>query len=191
MKFDVREYSKMLDDNRIHLIYSGPIWPDGVDGIAEMLLKRLELEEMPLCASQSVFSIFVEQVNNMLMYSADKEHRSTQEGKQVELSKGIFIVGLQDKTYFIQSGNLVTDLNAELLKKRIDHLNTMDKQELRQFYKQQIHAEDNNPSSKGAGIGLIEIARRASGPIEYKFEQHSDGLKYFTTYVTVKQEGSK
>jgi hypothetical protein len=191
MKFDVREYSKMLDENRIHLIYSGPIWSDGVDGIAEMLLKRLELDEIPLCASQSVFSIFVEQVNNMLMYSADKEHRSTQEGKSVELSKGIFIVGLQDRTYFIQSGNVVSDVNAELLKNRIDHLNKLDKNELRQYYKQQIHAIDDNPESKGAGIGLIEIARRASGPIEYKFENYKEGLQYFSTYVTVSREDKK
>jgi hypothetical protein len=187
MKFDVREYSKMLDENRIHLIYSGPIWPDGVDGIAEMLIKRLELDEIPLHASQSVFSIFVEQINNMLMYSADKEQRNSPEGGKIELSKGIFIVGLQDKTYFIQSGNVVSDSNAELLKKRIDYLNTLDKNELRQFYKQQMRSENDNPESKGAGLGLTEIARRASGPIEYKFEHHGEGLKYFTAYVTVKQ----
>jgi hypothetical protein len=173
MKFNIRKYSKELEDNNIHLIYNGPIWADGIDGISEMLLKRLELDDMPLSASQSVFSIFVEQANNMLMYSVDK--------------KGIFIVGLQDRMYFIQSGSVASDSGAEILKSRIDYLNSLNKNELREYYKQQMQASTENTHSKGAGLGLMEIARRAAGPIEYSFERHSDGLQYFSSYVTVKQ----
>jgi hypothetical protein len=46
----------MLSENNIHVIYSGPIWSSGIDGIAEMLIKRLEFDDMPFSASQSVFS---------------------------------------------------------------------------------------------------------------------------------------
>ena len=191
MKFNIREYSKMLADNNIHVIYSGPLWASGIDGIAEMLLKRLEFDDLSFNASQSVFSIFVEQINNMMMYSAEKDLKNDSEGNQLEISKGNFILGIQDTTYFVQSGNLVTDNNAKILKSRIDHLNALDKKELRQYHKQLLYAEDDNPQSKGAGIGLIEIARRASDTITYEFEPHSDGLQYFTMYITIRQGGKK
>jgi len=191
MKFNIRQYGKMLDSNHIKVIYSGPVWASGIDGMAEMLLKRLEFDDIPLNASQSVFSIFVEQMNNMMMYSADKEHRTNSEGNPLEISKGIFILGVQDTEYFIQCGNVVTNYSAEILKTRIDYLNTLDKKGLRQYYKQQMHAENTNLESKGAGVGLIEIARRASAPIDYEFEPYGDGLQYFTIYITVKQGGKQ
>jgi len=191
MKFDARRYEKMLADNNIQVIYSGPIWSSGIDGMAEMLLKRLEFDDMPLSASQSIFSIFVEQINNMMMYSADRGCKTDPSGKHLDIAKGIVILGVQDATYFIQCGNVVIDQNAAILKTRIDYLNTLDKKELRQYHKQQLNAENNNPESQGAGIGLIEIARRTSDPILYEFEPLGDGLQYFSMYITVKQGGKE
>jgi len=187
MKFNVREYHKMLAENHIDVIYSGPIWASGIDGMAEMLLRRLEYDDIPMTASQSVFSVFIEQMNNILMYSAEKEQHTCANGKQVETSRGMYILGIKNSAYFIQTGNAVTHKSAEILKQRIDHLNTMDKKELRQYYKQQMKAENNNPESRGAGIGLIEVARRATGQIEYKFEPIDNDLQYFSMYITIKQ----
>jgi hypothetical protein len=188
MMIDARQYSKLLEDNNIRMVYSGPIWANGIDGMAEMLSKRMEFDEMPLSASRSVFSIFVEQINNMMMYSAEKEEKHTHEGATLEVSKGIFIMGVQDDCYFVESGNKVTDKSAEILKNRLDYINTLDKKQLRQYYKEQMYADENS-ESRGAGIGLIEIARRASGPIEYDFEPCGEGLQYFTMFATVRQEG--
>jgi hypothetical protein len=191
MRANVRQYDKMLEGSNVQVIYSGPLWANGIDGIAEMLLKRLELDDMPLSASQSVFSIFVEQINNMMMHSAEKEQINSPQGDPLEISRGIFLLGVENNAYFVQSGNVVTDSNAEILKSRIDYVNSFDKKDLRQYYKQQMNAGNDNLESKGAGIGLIEIARRASGPIEYEFEPYSKGLQYFTMYATVRQEGKK
>jgi hypothetical protein len=179
----------MLAENDIGIIYSGPIWAGGIDGMAEMLLKRLEYDDISLNVSQSVFSTFVEQMNNMLMYSAENEKRhDTREGRKKK-SRGIYIIGIKNSEYFIQTGNVVTDRISEILKERIDYLNTLDKKEMRQYYKELLKAEDDNPESKGAGIGLIEIARRTSSPIEYSFEPLADGLQYFTMYITINQKG--
>jgi hypothetical protein len=187
MKFNVRQYGKTLEENNIRVVYSGPRWANGIEDMAEIMLKRLEFDEMPLSSSQAVFSIFVEQINNMMMYSADKEQKNDPEGQPQELARGIFVLGVQDNAYFVQSGNMVTDSSAEILKSRIDYLNTLDKKDLRQYYRQQLKADNENPESRGAGIGLTEIARRASGSIEYEFEPCGEWLQYFSMYVTVRQ----
>lgn len=192
MKLNAREYGRMLSDHHIHIVYNGPIWAKGIDGIAEMMLKRLELDDMPYSASQGAFSVFVEQINNMMMYSAEKDQRSDADGNLWEVPKGIFILGVRDNAYFVCTGNVLTDKNAATLEQRIDYLNTLDKKELRKYYKQQLHAENDNEESKGAGVGLIEIARRASEPIVYELEPLGDGLQYFTMYITISQvQGGK
>ena len=191
MLFNIRQYKELLEDNHIIAIYSGYIWASGVNALAEMLLNRLEFDDMPFSTSQSIFSIFIEQINNMMMYSADKESKTDPSGKSFEISKGIIVLGVEGTAYFVQCGNVITDKNAKILKARIDYLNTLDKKELRQYYKQQLNADNDNPESKGAGIGLIEIARRASDSIVYELEPLGDGLNYFTIHVTVKQGGKE
>ncbi|MCL2284658.1 MAG: SiaB family protein kinase [Fibromonadales bacterium] len=191
MSLNILQYSKMLQKNNIEVIYSGPILASSIDSMAEMLLKRLEKEDIPLNASQSVFSVFVEQMNNMFMYSAEKIYQANSDGVLEKASRGIYILGVQDGEYFIQTGNAVTANSAAILKTRIDHLNTLDKKELRKYYKQRMMADNDNPESRGAGIGLIEIARRASSPIEYDFEPLENDLQYFTMHVTIKQRGKE
>ena len=185
MKPDILRYSKMLEDNHVYIVYSGPMWTEKLEAFAEMLQKWLDLEDISSSTSQSIFSVFIEQMNNMIMHSEKEEYCNLSGNKCFKISKGIFIFGRHDKTYFIQSGNVMKSSQTELLKSRIDYLNTLDKKELQQYYKQQIKAENDNPESKGAGLGLIEIAKQASSRIDYEFTPYGDDLSYFTMYVTI------
>ena len=180
MIMDMIGWHKMLSDKKIILIYSGPLWSEGIGGLAGTLKKRFEFDKLPLHTSQEVFSVFVEQMNNMLMYSAEKEQFQT-----AESPKGTFILGKDGNTYFIQTGNVMKSESIELIKSRIDYLNTLDKKELRTFYKEQLRLSDDNPESKGAGLGLIEIARRISSKIEYSFTPYDEGFTFFSLYVSI------
>lgn len=186
MLVDMLQYYNLVKENNINIIYSGPIWSDGVEGIGNTLRKKLEYEDMPLAASQAVFSVFVEQMNNMLFYSAEKEEFNNAEtGTHLDVGSGIFILGAEDKRYFLQTGNKMKQNQKDLIKERIDYLNTLDKTQLRKYYKERIKATDDNAESKGAGIGLIEIARRASSKIEYTFTDIDEENIFFSMYVTI------
>jgi len=178
----------MLSDKSIILVYSGPLWSEGIGGIAVALKKRLEFDDIPLETSQEVFSVFVEQMNNMLMYSSEKEKFELANGNHTLSPKGTFILGKEGKTYFIQTGNVMKNSSMELVKKRIDYVNTLDKKELRKYYKEQMRIKDTNPESKGSGLGFIEIARRVSSSLEYSFTPYEEGYTFFTLYVTIKRK---
>jgi len=181
--FDLMEYHKKLRRCKIILVYSGPLWAEGIGGFASTVKKRLEYDNLPLETSQEVFSVFVEQMNNMLMYSADKEQFATDEIHS-EAPKGTFIMGVQGNQYFIQTGNVMEVKTVDMIKEKIDYINTLDKKELRAYYKEQ-RMDNSNPDSKGAGLGLIEIARRVSSKIEYSFKPFEDGYMFFTLFATI------
>lgn len=185
MILDMLQYYNMVKEKGLNIIYSGPIWADGVEGLGHTLRKRLEFDALPLSASQAVFSVFVEQMNNMLMYSTDQEVFQEQDGAALDVSSGVFILGSRNKQYFLQSGNMMDAKQVPAMKARIDFLNTLDKTELRKYYKEQIKAENPNSDSKGAGLGLIEIARRASSKIEYTFDPIAEGQTFFTMFITI------
>ena len=182
---DMMEHHRMLRDYNINVVYSGPLWAEGIAWVAGTLRKRMEFEELPLETSQEVFSVFVEQVNNMLMYSAEKEQFEAPGEQQTEAPKGTFILGTNGKSHFIQTGNLVRNDAVDLIKNKIDHLNTLDKQELRKYYKKQMRSDSVDNGSKGAGLGLIEIARRISSKIEYAFTPYDEDFTFFAMYVTI------
>jgi len=181
--FDMMDYHKKLRESRITLVYSGPLWAEGIAGVAGTLKKRLEYDNLPLETSQEVFSVFVEQMNNMLMYSAEKAQYLADE-MHSEAPKGTFVLGIKGDHYYIQTGNVMANHTVDLLKEKIDYINTLDRKELRKYYKEK-RLENDNPESKGAGLGIIEIARRASGKLEYTFVPYEEGYTFFTLFVTI------
>jgi len=186
--FDMMAYHKMLRENKITLVYSGPLWAEGIGGVAGTLKKRLEFDELPLETSQEVFSVFVEQMNNMLMYSTEKEQFNTPGELHSTAPKSTFILGTKGKAYFIQTGNMMKNEMVEKVRNKIDYLNSLNKQELRGYYKKQDRLDTDDPDSKGAGLGLIEIARRISSKIEYMFTPFDEGYSFFTMHVTIGDE---
>jgi hypothetical protein len=105
-----------------------------------------------------------------------------------ESSIGTFILGKEGKTYYIQTGNVMKSKNVEMVKNKLDYLNTLDKQALRKYYKEQSKLENDNPESKGAGLGFIEIARRISSKIEYSFTPYGENHTFFTMYITIGED---
>jgi len=178
MIIDMLELQNNFDNKNIIMIYSGPLWTEGVGETAGKLKKYFEQQNIPLNISQKVYSVFIEQMNNMLMYSEDK--------------KGTIAFGVlnqPEKAFFVQSGNVMKDESIQLIKNRINHLNSLEKDAVRKFYKKQMHLNDDNPESKGSGLGLIEIARRSSSKIEYSFIPYNKGLAFFSIYVTIRGIG--
>jgi len=191
MVLDMSKYISLVKSLNINIIYSGPLWEDGIKGIAEIVKAHLDHNQIPGSSAKSIFSVFVEQVTNMLMYSADKKSYTRQDSESVEVSEGMMVMGHRENMFFIQTRNAIKNENVKRIKDRLDHLNTLDKQQLRQLHKEVMQGENDNPESKGAGLGLIEIARRATEPIGYTFEPVNDNLSSFTMYVVIEQGVSK
>jgi len=40
----------------------------------------------------------------------------------------------------------------------------------------------------GAGLGLLSLAKKASGPIGYRFDFQEEGRELFTLIVTIRQD---
>ncbi len=178
-------FYRFLKEQNINIIYSGPVWSDGIETVGEMLKKRMEIDNLPMSASMSVFSVFVEQMNNVQHYSTEQEKEGVADYEGKIFYGGLFILGTAGQSYYLQTGNVMKNDHIELIRQRVDHLNSLDKAQLREFYKKRLREDDDNLESKGAGLGLIEIARRASSKIEYQFEPYDKEHSFFTMYVTI------
>jgi hypothetical protein len=156
----------------IAMTYGGLFKSELVYEMANLL--RGQLDALPHEKKQSVFAVFIEMVNNVLMHSEEKESG---------FAKGSFFLNEQNGEFCMQTDNSVTNERADFLKNKIAVLNEMEKTELLRVYKE--GAKSKNETGKGAGIGLYEIAWRASSKIEYELSPHKNGMMNFKMYVTI------
>lgn len=159
------EFYKDLKQDGIIFCFSGPTSQSVVEGIGEALRHKMELEETSMTVSHRVFSIFVEQMQNVVNYSAEKVPGAAEE--ESELRSGIVVVGKKGGRFYVISGNYVTKDAAGHMADTLDRLRAMGKDELKAYYKEQRRKEPE-AHSKGAGLGLIETARKASEPLGYQ-----------------------
>lgn len=82
------------------------------------------------------------------------------------------------------SGNTILNEDIVDLKEKLDKIISMNKDELNSYFRE-VSRKEIDMSNGRAGLGLIQIARKAAGKIEYKFEKIDDSYSYYTLTVTV------
>ena len=89
--------------------------------------------------------------------------------------------------YQLHCGNLMNAEDAAELSSRIAELNNLSHAELRKLYIDVLCDGPQDANRGNAGLGLISIAKRAAGPIEFLQEPHSSGLTLVTLTTTVRR----
>lgn len=165
--------------------YSGYVNEQVLSGVGEAVKQKLVLEETDRKTMRSVFAVFVEQMQNIIRYSAEKvgDREENQDGK--ELRYGVLTIGQEEGVgYTVHAGNLIQRSDIGRLRERLSDLKSMTHDELRAAYKAQLKAGPDE-FSKGAGIGFIEIARRASEPLDFDFAEVDDDHVFFALRARV------
>ncbi len=142
--------------------------------LGESLREKMRLDATDANVAKRVFSIFVEQVQNIIRYSAER----LEPGPPAELSSGMVTVGRDQTHFFVVCGNLVGRTEGRELERRLRELAEMDKASIKTYYREKLR-EPGPLESRGANIGLIEIARRSSRPIEFGFAEASQDRAFF------------
>jgi Family of unknown function (DUF6272) len=160
--------------------YCGYVTEPMLTGVGEALKQKLATEDMDTKTLRSVFAVFVEQMQNIIRYSAERQlqHPSREGVAGSEITYGVITIGRDSQGFEVEAGNLVHAADVEPLRSRLDRIRKADRAELKALYKEILKAGPEE-TSKGAGVGFIEIARRASKPIEFDFMSVDDQFTFF------------
>jgi hypothetical protein len=182
MTIDMLDFYNRVLENRIIFCFSGPMSQGVLEGIGEALKIKMEEEEADKKIVRKVFSVFVEQMQNVISHSADKIRGLPE--TDVELRCGIVLVGLENNRFFVRSGNCINKDEAEPLSKFLQALQQMDKEELKAYFKQK-RREESSEDGKGAGLGFIVTARNATVPLEFDITPLRGDLCFFSLKVII------
>lgn len=157
------QFKKEVNEKSIIFSFVGYVSENILVSLGDALKQKMALEETDINTTKRVFSVFVEQVQNIIRYSAERIGT-----EKAEMSSGVISVGCEQGKFFVICGNTIIRKQVTSLQERLNILRTLDKAAIKAYYKEKLK-EPPEGDSKGATIGLIEIARRSSQPIEFDF----------------------
>jgi hypothetical protein len=183
--FDVHAIYSLMRDNHIQFSYKGPITQDVLITLGDVIKDEMHYGDCDARVIKRVFSVLVEAAHNILKYSGEK---TLVEDSGKSAGVGLIGIGKSGKDMFLVfSGNIVTAPEAEAIKQRLQHINSLSRDDLQKTYQKQLK-EGTVTETGGAGLGLYEVARKSARPIEYGFHPLEDGLLFFEMKVYVRVE---
>lgn len=176
------DFYNEMNANGVIFCSMGPLTQSVIEDLASTLRSKMEAEETGSSVSMKLFSVFIEQAQNIIHYSEEKVQQG--EPRYAEYKKGICIIGQEeDGHYYVLSGNMIRNENVARIEQKIAIVQGMDAVELKAYYRKQ-RRKGPDEMSKGAGLGLIDMARRGKG-ISHVIKKVDDKHSFFSIKVVV------
>ncbi|HEY0030723.1 MAG TPA: SiaB family protein kinase [Bacteroidia bacterium] len=174
--FSVGDWSRFLEEEDLILSFKGEFTQELINAILLLSDSKEQLNERSNVIKNRIFAVIVECLQNICKHGADDLKRS-------EIRPGIILIGKQGHTALISTGNLLLNSEVDALKQKIDHLKSLQPDDVKKLAKE-ILLTGTLSSKSGAGLGLITIIRK-SQKVEYSITKIDEELSFFAIEVSV------
>ena len=177
----IYELHKSMEDNQVIIAYEGEFNANITQSVLAIAEKNLEQKLEKGITKIRAFNIAVECLQNISSHSDRND----------EFPNSIFIIGQEGNEYYVSSGNTIKSDKVEVLQRKLDQINKLDKDGLKQLHMQAIKESVKLQESSNAGLGLISIARKSGKKLDYQFFPVDSNNAFFSFQATfVKPEAT-
>jgi hypothetical protein len=169
-----------FEEHGISLVYVGKFSHTITKVFAALTGDETEKSNESKAVQRTLHHTMIEILQNMTKHSENMF-------QEINMGQGLFMLGKKNDAYHIITSNLVDAKQEVVLKNTIDSLNAATPLELKEMYKKQLR-EGKISGKGGAGLGLIDIARKTQNPLDYMFFPADVDKKYFLLKVKVDSE---
>jgi len=175
MKYIYDLHRIMLQENLI-LVYEGEFTQEITKSVLAMAERNMDSMGEESSIKRKVFNVMVECLQNICKH-AEEVIEDTR-------NSAIFIVGKRDEEYVITSGNPIRNEKIALLAAKLDQINGLDKEGLKNLYKEIIRNTELSEKG-GAGLGFVDMARKSGQKLEYDFQPVTDKTSFFSLQTRI------
>lgn len=176
---DLFSLQQTYNQQRIMLCFNGPLTRSLIEEIGNALRNYMQHENATKSSAMDVFGAYIELTQNIRHYAASKGWSES------EASATVVIARDADGRYVVSAGNIVDGADGPGLEERVRKLAAMDKAALKAEYKEQLRKPREDGATSGAGLGLLDLARKASEPLGCSLRTLDDGRAFFSMRVVM------
>lgn len=172
-------YDELLS-NGISLVYLGEFNHQITKMFTTMADNEMSRNDTHKKTRKKVYHSMVETLQNMNKHSDEIAEKHN-------IGKGLFLIGQKENIYYIITANRVKNDKVEQLTTAIEQVNASSPEELKAMYKKQLR-EGTLSEKQGAGLGLIDIARKSTRDLHYQFIPLDEDSTFFILKVEIASE---
>jgi hypothetical protein len=172
-----RVRDKMMKEH-LMFVYRGVVTNENSVSLLLLLEKEMENSEFGFIGRKRLFMFVLESLQNVSRHSDRKEHAGM----------SLVVYSRVDGGYNVTTGNVISNSNIDDLRNRLNEINHLQPGEIRQVYRQMLSNSEFS-SKGGAGLGLIEMAKKTGNKLDYDFQKLDDEKSYYILSKTVDSEG--
>lgn len=172
---------RTMEEEHVILSFKGLVTAELLASVLQIMETKMEsMDESPK-TKKKVFNVLVECLQN-LYHHVDENTINTQES--IERKSALVMISKENGVFTIRTGNYIDIAKASDLKERLQIINSMDKEGLREYY--QTSLELSMISTKGtAGLGMIDIARKSGNKLDFEFLTINEETSFFCLNVKI------
>lgn len=181
MKYIYELHKTMVTRNLI-LVYEGEFTQEITKSVLAMAERNMDAIGEDSTIKRKVFNVMVECLQNIVKHSDEID-----DVNYANKNSAIFMIGKQEDKYIITSGNPVTNQKIQDLQGKLEHINALDKEGLKQYYKEKIKNSKGLNKKGGAGLGFIDMARKSGQKLQFDFEPINDQISFFSLKTIIRR----
>lgn len=172
-----------LDKDDFEYVYRGGF----SQSISKKILALAEANVLKTTEERSlkkrIYFLMVEGLQNITKHG---------EKDEAELDGEVFAIQKHSDRYFITTGNAIKKGEEKILKPKLEQINLLEKNQLKKLRKE-ILISGKISHKGGAGLGLIEMARKSGKQLVFDFDpvDKETSFFYFRTEISSHKEDNK
>jgi hypothetical protein len=166
---------KMMKE-RLMFVYRGVVTNDNSVPLLMLLEKEMENSEFGFVGRKRLFMFVLESLQNVSRHT-DKSHHA---------NMSLVVYSKTDAGYTVTTGNVLPSSSIDDLK--LEEINNLETKEIRSVYRQMLSASEFS-NKGGAGLGLIEMAKKTGNKLDFDFVPIDKEYSYFILSKTVDSGG--
>jgi hypothetical protein len=168
---------KMMKEH-LMFVYRGVITNENSVPLLMLLEKEMENSEFGFVGRKRLFMFVLESLQNVSRHSDQKKHADM----------SIVVYSKTGNGYTVTTGNVLPCDKITDLKSKLDEINNLQTDEIRNVYRQMLTTAEFSTKG-GAGLGLIEMAKKTGNKLDYDFVPLDEDFSYFILSKTVNAVG--
>jgi hypothetical protein len=147
----------MIKHNVI-LIYHGMFDQEMIKSVLIMTEKKLEQEKVEEALKKKLFNVMIEGLQNVAKHQMVLNPEN----------HPFLMIGKDRDSFSVVTGNYIHHDKIMIVREKIDKVNSLNKEELKEYYKQ-ARLKSVISEVGGAGLGFIDMARKSGNKLDYQF----------------------
>jgi hypothetical protein len=171
------EVKELLTDTGNDWFYLGDVSEDLISSFVAMVETRPDFQVLSRPSRRRLLSAVVECLQNI--------RNNTPPITTPTPGSIVYMKRVSASDYGLRCGNVMFSKDVDILKGKLDEINTADSEKLKMMYVDQMERSLQDGSRTNAGLGLMEIARAVNGPITYRFLPMKGNYTFFCLELVI------